>query len=83
MTTENKFIKWFDKISLLDLPLVGGKNASLGEMVSNMSQFGINVPFGFAITTEAYDKFISDNNLENYSNSLAGKHGNARRCSLL
>ena len=55
MTIENKFIKWFDQISLSDLPLVGGKNASLGEMVSNMTQFGINVPFGFAITTEAYD----------------------------
>lgn len=66
MTIENKFIKWFDQISLSDLPLVGGKNASLGEMVSNMTQFGINVPFGFAITTEAYDKFIADNNLENY-----------------
>ena len=42
------------------------KNASLGEMISNMTKFGINIPYGFAITTEAYDKFLNDNHLNEY-----------------
>lgn len=63
MTT---FIKWFDEVSLKDVGLVGGKNASLGEMVQNMGKFGINVPYGFAVTTEAYDKFLEDNNLNEF-----------------
>ena len=62
------YIKWFNEIGLNDLALVGGKNASLGEMIQNMESLGINVPFGFAVTTKAYDKFIQDNNLDEYIN---------------
>lgn len=46
-----------------DLPKVGGKNASLGEMIHNLSPMGIAVPDGFAITVDAYDNFLSHNSL--------------------
>lgn len=49
-----KFVKWFEDIGAGDVALVGGKNASLGEMIRNLSKKGINVPLGFAITAEAY-----------------------------
>lgn len=57
------FIKKFSEISIRDLPLVGGKNASLGEMFSQLTPQGILVPDGFAITVEAYRLFLTDSNL--------------------
>ena len=53
----------FSKISLKDLPIVGGKNSSLGEMFQNLSEKGIKVPDGFATTSEAYWYFLDSNNL--------------------
>ena len=50
----NNYIRWFSDIRLGDVKLVGGKTASLGELYSNLSQQGVRVPNGFAITTEAY-----------------------------
>lgn len=47
-----------------DIPQVGGKNASLGEMLSGLSQLGIKVPNGFATTSDAYDRFIAHNKLD-------------------
>src|SRR5690606_3475551 len=44
----------FNQLSLKDVPRVGGKNASLGEMVQNLSRLGILVPDGFAITADGY-----------------------------
>jgi len=62
---DNKpFVLWFDQISLKDVPLVGGKNASLGEMYSHLSSKGIKVPNGFATTAQAYRFFLSENRLE-------------------
>jgi len=49
-----KFVKWFEEIGAKDTALVGGKNASLGEMIRNLGAKGVNVPPGFAITAEAY-----------------------------
>jgi pyruvate,water dikinase len=49
-----KFIKWFDEVGTRDVALVGGKNASLGEMIRNLREKDVNVPYGFAITAEAY-----------------------------
>ncbi|MGQ9545857.1 MAG: phosphoenolpyruvate synthase [Dehalococcoidia bacterium] len=49
-----QFVKWFEEIGAKDIALVGGKNASLGEMIRNLGGKGINVPPGFAITAEAY-----------------------------
>lgn len=56
-------LKWFDEVSLKDSNIVGGKNASLGEMIQKMSSLGIEVPFGFAVTTEGYDDYLKHNNL--------------------
>jgi len=53
-----KFVKWFEEIGAQDVGLVGGKNASLGEMVRNLGKQGVNVPSGFAITAEAYKYVI-------------------------
>jgi pyruvate,water dikinase len=53
-------IKWFADISIEDVPLVGGKNASLGEMVRELASKGVKVPNGFAITAEAYRHFIRE-----------------------
>ncbi len=53
-----KFVKWFEEIGAQDVGLVGGKNASLGEMVRNLGKEGVNVPSGFAITAEAYKYVI-------------------------
>lgn len=58
------FILWFDEIRYEDVPLVGGKNASLGEMYSKLTPKGINVPYGFAVTAEAYRYFIRENHLD-------------------
>jgi pyruvate,water dikinase len=54
MKEENKYILWFKDIRSEDVPLVGGKNASLGEMFSQLTSKGINIPDGFALTTKAY-----------------------------
>ena len=55
---KKDFILWFKEISITDVPLVGGKNASLGEMFQKVTSKGINVPDGFAITAFAYQYFI-------------------------
>jgi len=59
----SKYIAWFDRLTMNDVGLVGGKNASLGEMISHLSQAGVNVPTGFATTTEAYREFLVANGL--------------------
>jgi len=51
-------IIWYRDLSIDDVPLVGGKNAALGEMVSNLGSLGIAVPDGFAITAGAYNRFL-------------------------
>ena len=58
---KNKYIVDLAKVKLSDLNLVGGKNASLGEMIQNLSKLGVNIPGGFAITVEAYCEFINHN----------------------
>lgn len=58
------YILSFDEIDLNDISVVGGKNASLGEMYQNLNEKGINVPEGFATTSFAYREFLQLNNLE-------------------
>jgi pyruvate,water dikinase len=53
-----KFILWFNEITIDDVPLVGGKNASLGEMIRELKREGIAVPDGFALTSKAYFDFL-------------------------
>jgi pyruvate,water dikinase len=49
-----------DQLGMKDVPLVGGKNASLGEMISNLGNLGVSVPGGFATTSSAFDQFLSE-----------------------
>jgi pyruvate,water dikinase len=58
------FIRWFDEIGIEDVPLVGGKNASLGEMYRELGPRGINLANGFAITAEAYRHFLQATELD-------------------
>ena len=59
-----------NKVSMDDLPLVGGKNASLGEMIQNLKSVGIRIPDGFAITSEAYWEFLRYNGLKTLIETL-------------
>ena len=59
-----KYIINLNEVSLKDINLVGGKNASLGEMIQNIESMGIKVPNGFAVTTNAYRDFIDFNGLQ-------------------
>lgn len=63
--TSHPFIKWFADITIEDVPLVGGKNASLGEMVRELASKGVKVPNGFAITAEAFRHFIREAGIDN------------------
>jgi pyruvate,water dikinase len=54
MSSPYRFIRWFDEIGVDDVPLVGGKNASLGELYQKLTPQGVHVPNGFAITADAY-----------------------------
>ncbi len=60
---KNKYIRWFDDLSSEDTAAVGGKNASLGEMISRLKKEKIAVPEGFATTSEAYRIFLNENGL--------------------
>ncbi len=61
MDKSQAFILWFDQLSIEDVPLVGGKNASLGEMYRELSGKGVQVPNGFAITAHAYHYLLDKN----------------------
>ena len=59
-----RFVRWFAEVGLADVGLVGGKVASLGEMIRELQPLGIHVPDGFAVTAEGYRHFIAAANLE-------------------
>ncbi len=61
---SQKFILWLDDVSLNDIILVGGKNASVGEMRRVFSKKNINIPNGFCLTAKAYRYFLESNNLK-------------------
>ena len=54
MKSNNAYIRWFSELGNADVPIVGGKNASLGEMYRELTAQGVDVPNGFAVTAEAY-----------------------------
>jgi pyruvate,water dikinase len=64
MSTEQPFVKSLDSLGSDDVSLVGGKNASLGEMMQNLQEAGIQVPAGFATTARAYWAIIDSNDLQ-------------------
>ncbi|WP_395789008.1 phosphoenolpyruvate synthase [Aquimonas sp.] len=59
----NAHVLWLHELRLSDLAQVGGKNASLGEMIGHLSGLGVSVPGGFATTASAFQEFIAENNL--------------------
>jgi len=68
-----RLISWFEEIGVSDVNLVGGKNASLGEMIRTLGKKGVNVPSGFAITAEAYKYVIDKAGInQEIRNTLAG-----------
>lgn len=58
------FVRWFDEIGIEDVPLVGGKNASLGEMYRELAPQGVNLANGFAITADAFRYFLQTTDLD-------------------
>ena len=56
-------VLWLDQLGLADLPRVGGKNASLGEMIGKLSRLGVSVPGGFATTAHAFREFVAQSGL--------------------
>ena len=63
-------ILWFNEIGNKDVKLVGGKNASLGEMYSNLTKKGVKIPNGFAVTAYAYRYFLKANKIEKKINDI-------------
>jgi len=61
---QNKYVLWFEEITSKDVPLVGGKNASLGEMFSQLTQKGVAIPDGFALTSEAFWYYLKENKID-------------------
>lgn len=59
--TQN--IQWYSDLGMADLEQVGGKNASLGELISNLAKLGVRVPDGFATTADAYRRFLGETGL--------------------
>jgi pyruvate,water dikinase len=64
ISTGRRFIRWFRELGIGDVPLVGGKNASLGEMFQALTPRGVRVPDGFAVTAEGYRHFLRSAGLD-------------------
>ena len=67
------YILWFDQLGMDDVERVGGKNASLGEMISNLSGAGVTVPGGFATTAHAYREFLAHEGLNERINQALNR----------
>jgi len=61
---KESFVKWYSEVGIADVPSVGGKNAALGEMYSNLVSLGVNIPNGFALTADAYRYFFKKTGLD-------------------
>ena len=73
MRKDEQFILWFDELGIEDVPLVGGKNASLGEMFHNLTPKGLPIPNGFAVTARAYRAVLEHHGaLQTIRDMLAG-----------
>ncbi len=71
--TKAPFLKWLHEVQLSDLPTVGGKNASLGEMIQNLAKLGVKVPGGFVVTVASYEAFIAHNVLDQKIRDIVAK----------
>ncbi|MGJ8723268.1 MAG: phosphoenolpyruvate synthase [Roseibacillus sp.] len=72
--SKTALVRWFKDITNNDVPIVGGKNASLGELVHSLQPKGIDVPDGFAVTAEGYRFFLKHNALESPITKLLSQH---------
>ena len=79
MSAPTSCIRWFRELSLTDLPLVGGKNASLGEMFQQLAPLGVRIPDGFAVTAEAYRDALDEADAWAELHRAARRAGQARR----
>ena len=61
---QQQYIAWLDTLRIGDVGRVGGKNASLGEMISQLAHLGVRVPGGFATTAAAYRDFLAQDRLD-------------------
>ncbi len=66
-------VVWYDALSMNDVDKVGGKNASLGEMVANLASAGVKVPNGYATTSHAFNQFLDANDLNDRIHNLLDK----------
>lgn len=62
--TAQQYVLWYQQLGMNDVNQVGGKNASLGEMISNLANAGVKVPGGFATTSYAFNEFLEQSGLE-------------------
>jgi len=70
VTQDLQSVKWFDELGIEDVPSVGGKNASLGEMYRELAAKGVKVPNGFAVTADAYRAFLKEGKLDTAIRSI-------------
>ena len=75
MPEKGDYIRWFGNLTSEDVPSVGGKNASLGEMLRALKEEGIRIPDGFATTARAYRQFLEHNDLTSQIRSELDKLG--------
>ena len=69
-SSNTRNVLWYSELRMTDVETVGGKNASLGEMISNLAASGVKVPNGFATTAAAYREFLSFEGLDGRINAL-------------
>ncbi|MBB1631893.1 phosphoenolpyruvate synthase [Cupriavidus sp. UME77] len=78
MVNDTSHVLWFEELRRTDVARVGGKNASLGEMVAKLASRGVNVPPGFALTADAYWRFIDANGLQQTISLVLREFGDAK-----
>lgn len=78
-----KYVKYFEDIRITDVTTVGGKNASLGEMISQLSAYAIRIPTGFAITADAYWHYLEANQLIEKMKQIISQLDNVHNVALL
>ena len=63
---DKPYVLWFDEVGLNDIPIVGGKNASLGEMRRELTGLGVSIPNGFTVAVNAYHDFLDDETVQEW-----------------
>ncbi|MFP1907704.1 phosphoenolpyruvate synthase [Lonsdalea quercina] len=71
--TDKRNVLWYDQLGMHDVERVGGKNASLGEMITNLSSLGVEVPNGFATTAQAFNDFLTQSGINQRIYALLDK----------